>query len=73
MTESHPHSKDTGTDTSVIRDLVSDNGTACGIHNKPDICFDTSDFDIGLVSSKYISCFVIIMIDNGLMSRKSTN
>ena len=65
MTESHPHSKAAGADTSVVRDLVSDNGTACGIHNKPDIRFDTSDFDIGLVSSKYISSFVIIMIDKG--------
>ena len=65
MTESHPHSKDAGADTSVVRDLISNNGTACGIHDEPDISFDTADFDISLVSSKYISSFVIIVIDKG--------
>lgn len=65
MTESHPHSKDTGTDTSVIGDLVSDNGAACGIHDKPDIRFDSTDFDIGFVSSKNIASFVVVMIDKG--------
>lgn len=63
MTESHPHSKDTGTDASIVRNLISDNGSACGIHDKPDVSFDTADFDIGFISSENITCLVIIMID----------
>ena len=66
MAKSHPHSKDTGTDTSVVRDLVSDNGAACSIHDKPDIGFDTADFNISFIGSKNITSFVIIMIDKRL-------
>ena len=65
MTESHPHSKDTGTNTTVIGDLVSDNGTACNVHDEPDVSFDIVDFDIGFVSSKNIACFVVVMVDKG--------
>ena len=66
MAESHPHSENTRSDTPVVRDLISENGAACGIHDKPDIRFDTPDFDIGFISSKNIPCFVIIMINEGL-------
>ena len=72
MAESHPHSKDAGTDTSAVRDLITDNGTACGIHDKPDIRFDSPDFDIGFVSSKNIACFVAVMIDKGLDTDSSS-
>ena len=65
MPESHPHGKDTRTDASIVRDLISDNGTACGIHDEPDVSFDTADFDIGFISSENITCLVIIMIDKG--------
>lgn len=72
MAKSHPHSKDTGTDTSVVRNLVSDNGAACSIHDKPDIGFDTADFNISFIGSKNITSFVIIMIDKGFDTDSSS-
>ena len=47
--ESHTRRKDTGTDATVIGYLVTDNGTGCGIHNKPDIVFYAADFYVGFI------------------------
>lgn len=63
MAESHPHSKDTGTGTAIVRNLIADDGAACDIHNKPDISFHATDFDIGFVGSKYFAGFVIKVLD----------
>ena len=37
MAESHSHSKDTGTDPSVVRYLITDNGAFGSIHDEPDV------------------------------------
>ncbi|MDE7321195.1 MAG: hypothetical protein K2N73_00430 [Lachnospiraceae bacterium] len=41
-------------------------GTGCGIHDKPDVCFETADFYVGFVGSKGRSFFVRIPVDKGL-------
>src|SRR5574344_2314265 len=66
MFESHPHGKDTRTDSTVIRYLVTDDRTAGSIHDKPNIGLDAADFDIGLIGSKYFAGSVIIVINEGL-------
>ena len=63
MPECHTHCKDTGTDTTVVGYPVTDNGTFCCIHNKPDISFDTSDFDVGFICSKYCAGLVVKVIN----------
>ena len=65
MLKCHSHGKNTGTDTAVVRHLVTEDGAAGGIHDEPDICFDAADFDIGFIGSKYFAGFVIIAIDKG--------
>ena len=45
--------------------LVSDDGTAGSIHDKPNISFDTTDFDIRFISSKNTAYFVAVMINKG--------
>jgi len=49
--KSHTHGKDTGSDTAVIRDLIAEDGMGDGIHDEPDISFDATDFDIGLIDN----------------------
>ena len=61
--ESHTHSEDTGADTTVIRDLVANDGSGCGIHNEPDIGFDPTDFDIGFIGSKNRPFFVGVLVN----------
>ncbi len=63
MLKCHSHGKNTGTDTTVVGYLVTNNGAACSIHDEPDICFDATDFDIGFIGSEYFAGFVIIVID----------
>lgn len=63
MPESHPHGKDAGTYAPVVGDLVTYDGTFCGIHNEPDICFDAPDFDVGFIGSEGIAGFVVIMVN----------
>ena len=46
----------------VVGYPVTDNGTFCCIHNKPDISFDTSDFDVGFISSEDLILFVGVLI-----------
>ena len=64
--KSHAHGKDAWANTAVIRHLISNNGASGGIHDEPDIGFDASDFDVGLVSSENIPLFVRILINKGL-------
>ena len=65
-TEGHAHGKDTGTDSTVVRNLIADDGSCGSIHDKPDIGFDAPDLDIGLVSSKDRSFFIRILVYKGL-------
>ena len=64
--ESHTHGEDTGTDTTVIRYLIADDGSGRSVHNKPDIGFDTTDFYISFIGSKYIPFFVRVLVNKGL-------
>lgn len=63
VTESHAHGQDTGADTPVIGDPVTDDGTFGGIHNEPDIRFDAAYFDVGFIGGKDTAGAVIVMID----------
>ena len=64
--ECHAHGEDAGADATVIGYLVTDNGTGCGIHDKPDVCFEAADFYVGFVGNKSRSFFVRILVDKGL-------
>ena len=60
--ESHPHCYDTRPDTTVVRETVTDNGTGCGVHNKPDVSGDAADFDIGFIRNEHRVFLVMISI-----------
>ena len=64
--ESHMHGKDAGADTTIIGYLIAGNGTGCGIHDRSDICFETTDFYVGFIGSKEISFFVRILVNKVL-------
>ena len=64
--ECHAHGEDAGTDTTVIGYLVADNGMGCSIHDKLDVCFETTDFYVGLIGIKDLSFFVRILVNKGL-------
>ena len=65
MPKCHTHCKDAGTDTAIIGYLITDDGAFCCIHNKPDISFDPSDFDVGFIGSKYCAGFVVKVVNEG--------
>lgn len=60
--ESHPHCYDTRPDTTVVRETITDNGTGCGVHNKPDVSGDAADFDIGFIRNEHRVFLVMISI-----------
>lgn len=60
--EGHVHSKDTGADTPVIRHLITDDGAGGGIHDEPDVGFDTTDLYIGFIGGEDGSFFVRVLI-----------
>lgn len=64
--ESHPHSEDTGADATVVRYLITDDGTACGIHDEPDIGFNATDFNISFIRGEGSPLFVWILVDKRL-------
>ena len=37
-------------------------GTTGSIHNKPDACFNSTDFYVGFIGSKDFSCIVIVVV-----------
>ena len=63
--EGHAHGKDTGPNPAVIGHLVTDDGTAGGVHDKPDVGFDPSDFDVGFIGHKGFSFVIGILIGEG--------
>lgn len=63
MSESHSHCEDAGTDTAVVGYLITNDRAVYSIHNKPDVCFDTTNFDVGFIGSQYFAWFVIIVIN----------
>ena len=50
--ESLPHGLYAGTDRPVHGSGIADDGAADGIHDEPDIGFDTADSDIGFISDE---------------------
>ena len=62
MPEGHPHCQNAWTNTTIIRYLIADNRAFGRIHDKPDIGFDTTDFDVCFIGSKYIASFVIVVV-----------
>ena len=64
--ESHPHSEDTGADATVVRYLITDDGTAGSVHNEPDVGFDAADFDVGFIGDKCFPFVIGILINKRL-------
>ena len=63
MSESHSHCKDTGTDTAVVRHLITDDGSFGSVHDEPDVSLNAPDLDVGLIRGIGITGFVIVVID----------
>ena len=63
--EGHAHGKDTRSDPTVIRYLVTDDGTAGSVHDEPNIGFDAADLDVGLIGDKSRPFAIGILIDEG--------
>lgn len=66
MSESYTHCENAWSDTTIVRYLVTDNGSFGNAHDKPDIAFDTTDFYLGFVSSKSFADTIIIVISEWL-------
>ena len=64
--ECHTHSEDTGTDATVIRHLIADDGAGGGVHDEPDVGFDAADFDVCLIRGEHVSFFVGVLVNKGL-------
>ena len=62
----HTHSEDTGTDATVIRHLIADDGAGGGVHDEPDVGFDAADFDVCLIRGEHVSFFVGVLVNKGL-------
>ena len=70
--EGHAHGEDAWADATVIGYLITDNGTGCGIHDKPDVCFEATDFYVGLIGSEDVSFFVRILVNKGFDTDSSS-
>ena len=64
--ERHTHGEDAGTDTTIVRHLVADDGTGGSIHDEPDIGFDATDFYVGFIRCEDIPPFVRVLVNKGL-------
>lgn len=63
----YTHGENARTNTTIIRYLITKDGTTGDIHNEPDVGFDASDFDIGFIRSEHFASgflcrFVIVVI-----------
>ena len=61
--KSHSHSKNTRIDTTVIRYLITNDGTFGSIHDKPDISFHTTYFNVSFISSEYLTSVIVVIIN----------
>ena len=61
--ECHTHSEDTGADAAVIGDLIADDGTGGGVHDEPDVGFDTADFYVCLIGCEHLPFLVGILVN----------
>ena len=60
--ESHPHGFDAGPDSPGLRSGITDDRTADRVHDKPDVGFDATDLDIGLIRDERGSGMVVVMV-----------
>lgn len=65
MSKSHAHCPNTRPDTTIVRNLITKNGTFCSIHDEPNIALDTTGFDISFIGSKSITSLIIEGINKG--------
>lgn len=65
LLESLAHCLDTGTDRTVHRGRIADDGTADGVHDEPDVGLHAADFDVGLIRNKDVARMIIVMIHEG--------
>ena len=74
MFKGHSHCENAWTYAAIIRNLISDDGSFGCIHDKPDITFDTSEFDVSFISGKYIFDIVVGQnVKSELDRRKAEN
>lgn len=67
--EDHPHSHDAGTDPAVVRYLVTDDCTRCGIHDKSDEPLNAADFYINFIGHVSRPLFIWVCIDKRLHAK----
>ena len=68
----HTHGKDTGTDTTVVRYLIANDGACGSIHDEPDVGFNATDFYVGFIGSEDIPFFVRVLVNKGLDTDSSS-
>ena len=61
----HAYSKDTRANSTVLGHLVTDDGTTGSVYDKPDVGFDTADFDVSFISHKGFPFAIGVLIDEG--------
>ena len=66
MLQGHTHGQDTGTDTTVRRDPVTEDGTGSRIHDEPDEASDALDLDVGLVTDHIGRGAIVVSVDEWL-------
>ena len=64
--QNHSHSRDARTNATIIRYLITKDRAGRGIHDEPDVCFYTTDFDVGFIGSLDSSRFIIVVVDEWL-------
>ena len=64
--EIHAHGQDAGANTTVVGDLIAENGTCGCIHDQPDVSFDITDLYVSFVSSEDIIFLVRILVNEWL-------
>lgn len=69
--KSHPHGKNAMTDTSVVRNLVTNNGACSSIHDESGVGFDATDFDVSYIGSENIPFFVRVAVNKRLNADSS--
>jgi len=66
MLEGHTHSHNARANGTGIGELITDDGPCSGIDDKPDVSFDSADFDVGFVTNQNRAFIVRVGIDKGL-------
>lgn len=65
LLESLAYCLDTGTNRTVHRSCIADDGTADRVHDEPDVGLHAADFDVGLIRNKDVDWMIIVMIYEG--------